>query len=219
MPPSRPDPLIDTLFRGTVAPSAAPVRTAGTRSRAGNSMERTRAALLEGARRAVAAHGTKITMAQIAAAGGVAKATLYNHFRTRDDVLSTLAADEVQRIVAQVANRPLADAIESAAAQVAAHPLLKALARHDLGTLAALACVDPSADGWRAAREATVAALNAAGRRGTDTVLRLLASYITSPATRAAIAEDVAVLVAGLPGSGGRAEPEPPAKGHKQQPA
>ena len=35
--------------------------------------------------------GTKITMSQIAANAGVAKATLYNHFRTRDAVLEGAA--------------------------------------------------------------------------------------------------------------------------------
>src|SRR6478752_7215591 len=99
------DPLFDTLFRSTVIPavpppiaSAAPVREAGTRSRAGNAMNRTRAALLDGARRAVEVSGTKITMAQVAASAGVAKATLYNHFRTREAVLSAVLLDQVRRI-------------------------------------------------------------------------------------------------------------------------
>ena len=93
------DPLFDTLFRSTARPagpppiaSAAPVRETGTRTRAGNAMNRTRAALLDGARRAVESSGTKITMAQVAAAAGVAKATLYNHFRTREAVLDALRA-------------------------------------------------------------------------------------------------------------------------------
>ena len=214
MPPSRPDPLIDTLFRGgPAAPSGAsapPVRSTGTRSRAGNAMDRTRASVLDGARSAVAQHGPKITMAQVAAAAGVAKATLYNHFRTRDDVLTALVVDEVQRIAAKAHGRPLGEAIEVAAIAVATSPLLKAVARHDPAALAALACVDPAADGWRVAREFAVAELQNDGRRGADTVLRLLASYIPSPATPAAIAGDVAILLAGLPSSGGKAEPEPP---------
>jgi hypothetical protein len=36
-------------------------------------------------------------------------------------------------------------------------------------------------------------------RRGTDTVVRWLASFVLSPATPAAIARDVEVLLAGLP--------------------
>src|ERR1700744_2497409 len=104
-----PDPLFDTLFRPTAVPaiaSAAPVRVVGTRTRARNAMGRSRASLMEGARQAVQVSGTKITMSQIAAAAGVAKATLYNHFRTREAVLEALLADEVARLVEQ-AGRPV----------------------------------------------------------------------------------------------------------------
>src|SRR5581483_5452178 len=105
------DPLFDTLFRPTVATpaiaSAAPVPTRGTRARAGNAMNRTRAAILEGARRAVEVSGTRITMAQVAAAAGVAKATLYNHFRTREAVLDALLEDEIATLVEQAAGRPV----------------------------------------------------------------------------------------------------------------
>ena len=64
-------PLFDTLFRPTtvsdVDASAAPVRERGTRSRAGNAMNRTRTALLDAAAQCVAEDGTKITMAGVAA--------------------------------------------------------------------------------------------------------------------------------------------------------
>jgi AcrR family transcriptional regulator len=201
------DPLFDTLFRPTtVTPgiaSAAPVRAAGTRSRAGNAMNRTRAALLEGARRSVEANGTKITMAQVAAAAGVAKATLYNHFRTREAVLSALLADEVVRLVDGLAGQPLADALGGAANALASHPLLRALARTEPATLAALGCIDLGAEGWRTARDGVAAALGAESRGGADTVLRWLASYLLTPASPAAIAADVGILLAGLPGAAG----------------
>ena len=62
------DPLFETLFRGSrssvAIASAAPVQTIGTHSRAGNAMGRTRAAVLEGATRAVEKYGSrKATMA------------------------------------------------------------------------------------------------------------------------------------------------------------
>src|SRR5262249_27502128 len=143
------DPLIDTLFRPTAAPlkdaSAAPVRVAGTRSRAGNAMNRTRAALLVGARRAVEASGTKITMAQVAAAAGVAKATLYNHFRTREAVLSALLTDEIDQLIDGVATRALPDALEATATALSEHSALRPLARREPATLTALARVDPAA--------------------------------------------------------------------------
>jgi AcrR family transcriptional regulator len=197
------DPLFDTLFRSTaVAPaiaSAAPVRAAGTRSRAGNAMSRTRAALLDGARRAVEVSGTKITMAQVAAAAGVAKATLYNHFRTREAVLSALLLEEVTTLVGACAGRPLADGLNDAANRLATHPLLRALARVEPATLAAISCIDPTADGWRVARDGVAAALAAEGRGGTDTVLRWLSSYLITPAGPESVAVDIAVVLAGLP--------------------
>lgn len=199
------DPLFDTLFRSTaLAPaiaSAAPVRAAGTRSRAGNAMNRTRAALLDGARRAVEVSGTKITMAQVAAAAGVAKATLYNHFRTREAVLAALLLDEVSTLAAVHGARPLAEGLTGAADALSHHPLLRTLARLEPGTLATIACIDTSADGWRIAADAVAAALAADSRGGAETVVRWLASYLVSPAGPAAIAADVQIMLAGLPGA------------------
>ncbi|MGI8762183.1 MAG: TetR family transcriptional regulator [Jatrophihabitantaceae bacterium] len=199
------DPLFDTLFRSTArAPaivSGAPVRAVGTRVRAGNTMSRTRNALLGGARRAATDSGTKITMAQVAAAAGVAKATLYNHFRTRDSVLSALLAHEVTSLVDELADVPLPQALAAAAEAVARHPVLRTLARIEPATIAALGCVDTGAEGWRLAHDAVATTLARHRRGGTETVLRWLASYLLTPAGPAAVAADVAVLLAGLPGA------------------
>ena len=115
------DLLRDVLFRPTVRPaeiaSAPPVRAGGTRTRAGNAMSRSRAALLAGARRAVEVSGTKISMSQVATAAGVAKATLYNHFRTRDAVLSALLDHEVDELLRHAAGRPLDEALGLTAAR------------------------------------------------------------------------------------------------------
>jgi AcrR family transcriptional regulator len=197
------DPLFDTLFRSTVAApaiaSAAPVRERGTRTRAGNAMNRTRAALLDGARRAVEVSGSKITMAQVAAAAGVAKATLYNHFRTRDAVLSALVSDEVGALISEYGSLPLADALAGAANALARHPLLRALARIEPATLARLACIDATSASWRQARDGVAQALERDGRAGTDTVLRWLSSYLITPASAASVAEDLAIVLSGLP--------------------
>ncbi|TAM93544.1 MAG: TetR family transcriptional regulator [Jatrophihabitans sp.] len=199
-----PDPL-DVLIRSTApaasgsVASAAPVRAPGTRSRAGNAMHRTRAALLDGARRSVATSGTKITMSQVAASGGVAKATLYNHLRTREAVLTALLEDEVATVCHVLASRPLADALAALARSLSDHPVLRGLARVEPAALARLGRVDPSVAQWRAARAAVDAALGRAGHSGTDTVLRWLASFVISPAEDAVIADDLAVLLTGLP--------------------
>jgi AcrR family transcriptional regulator len=197
------DPLFDTLFRPTtsspIAASAAPVRAKGTHSRAGNAMNRTRAALLSGAARAVAATGTKITMAQVAAAGGVAKATLYNHFRTREAVLAALVVQQVDALIDEQAGKPLGVALVDTATAISAHPVRAGLADLDPAVLAAVGRIDESAEGWQHARAAVAAALAGESRDGADTVLRWLASYLLTPAGPESIARDVAVLLAGLP--------------------
>jgi AcrR family transcriptional regulator len=197
------DPLFDTLFRPTtsspIAASAAPVRAKGTHSRAGNAMNRTRGALLAGAARAVATSGTKITMAQVAAAAGVAKATLYNHFRTREAVLAALLVHQVDALIEEQAGKPLGVALVDAASAISGHPVRAGLAELDPGVLAAVGRIDEGAEGWHRARTATEAALRAESRGGADTVLRWLASYLLSPGEPEAIARDVALLLAGLP--------------------
>ena len=200
------DPLFDTLFRSTTptaAPpaiaSAAPVREAGTRTRAGNAMNRTRAALLDGARRAVEMSGTKITMAQVAAAAGVAKATLYNHFRTREAVLDALLLDEVARLTARAEGLTLRDALASTAAAISDSPLLRTLARVEPATVAALGRIDRTATGLQQARAAIDSALAADGRGGAEFVLRWLASFVVTPARAQSIGADVAVVIAALP--------------------
>ncbi len=200
------DPLVDTLFRvTTLSPeiaSAPPVRVRGTRTRAGNAMSRTRAALLDGARRAVESNGTKITMAQVATGAGVAKATLYNHFRTRDAVLAALVLDEVSALVEPARERPLAEALAEVANTLSTHPLLRALARMEPATVAMLGCIDGTAVGWRIAREGVEAALAADRRDGAELVLRWLASYLLSPASPATITAELAILVVALPDVG-----------------
>lgn len=197
------NPLADTLFRPTTASpalvSAAPVRVTGTRTRAGNAMSRTRAALMLGAARAVELSGTKIAMAQVAVSAGVAKATLYNHFRTRDAVLAALVIDQVDSIARAQEGKPLEQALTDAATAIATHPVRIALMRLEPAALATLGHIDGSAAGWRRAHAAVDSALAGAGRGGTPIVLRWLASFVLSPASHATIAADVAVLVAGLP--------------------
>jgi AcrR family transcriptional regulator len=197
------DPLFDTLFRPTtsspIAASAAPVRAKGVHSRAGNAMNRTRAALLAGAARAVAGTGTKITMAQVAAAAGVAKATLYNHFRTREAVLAALVVQQVDELVDAQAGKPLGVALVDVATAISDHQVRAGLAEFEPAALAAVARIDVGAEGWQRARTAVEAALGAASRDGADTVLRWLASYLMSPGEPESIARDVAVLLAGLP--------------------
>jgi len=163
-------------------------------------MSRTRAALLEGARRAVEESGTKITMSQVAGNSGVAKATLYNHFRTRDAVLAALLEAEVARIIELAGTaEDLAGALTLAASALSDSWLLRSLGRIEPSAVAALGRVDLTTPGWRSARDAVRDRLDRAEVGGSSTVLRWLSSFFLTPGDSAAIAADVITMVAGLP--------------------
>ena len=196
------DPL-DHLIRSTVpttVASAAPRRTGGTRSRAGNAMARTRAGLLDGARRAVAAQGTRrTTMNDIAAEAGVAKATLYNHFRTKDDVWAALVEAEVRAVATECADLELIDALVHAARRTSEHPALRRIAETEPAALASLIARRQRAGGWQAAEEVVRTRLAAAGLAGEDLVLRWLGSYLATPASPPAIRSAAEAVARGLP--------------------
>ena len=213
MPDTR-DPLTEYLIRSTVPTaelSALPRRPGGTRSRAGNAMARTRAGLLDGALRAVAKHGTRrTTMHDIAALAGVAKATLYNHFRTKDDVWSALVEAEVGAVAAECEGLPLVDALAHAAQRLGDHPALRHVTETEPAALAGLLVRRPRAAGWQAAAEAVRARLAAEGLGGHDLVLRWLASHLAAPAEPAEVRAAAEALARGLPAEPS-ARPAPPA--------
>jgi AcrR family transcriptional regulator len=166
--------------------SSAPKQITGTRLRAGNAMGRTRAAVIDGAQRAVEKYGSrKATMADIAALAGVAKATLYNHFRTKRDVYAATVEAEVQALGAEcarvAADDGLAAALTRAAERIGTHPAVRRVAADEPAVLAALQT--PSAAGaWPVAREAVASTLqasrNPAGPAEVETVLRWLVSFL-----------------------------------------
>jgi AcrR family transcriptional regulator len=102
-------------------------------------MGRTRAGLLAGAARAFAEHGLRrSTMQSIATAAGVAKATLYNHFRTKDEVAAALLAVELDRLTAVAAALPLEQALAALSDELGAHPVLRRLAGTEPEVLTAM---------------------------------------------------------------------------------
>jgi AcrR family transcriptional regulator len=169
--------------------SDVPVREPGTRSRSGNAMGRTRAALLQATGECVARYGIrKTTMVDVASKSGVAKATLYNHFRTKDDVLAALVQEQVAELVGACVTRAAAGGLEAAlvhAAEVlaASAPLRKA-ADGEQALLAPLATLGDGR-GWQLARDG-VAAVLTAGRVATgaaevELVLRWCTSQLLWP--------------------------------------
>ena len=163
-------------------------------------MARTRAGLLDGALRAVASQGTRrTTMNDIAASAGVAKATLYNHFRTKDDVWSALVEAELTRLAAECAELPLPEALATAASRISQHAALRRVARTEPAVLAGLLVEDPAGPLWHQAREAVRRQLAAAGVAGDDLVLRWLASHLAAPAEPDAARAAAESLARGLP--------------------
>jgi AcrR family transcriptional regulator len=110
-------------------------------------MGRTRLGLLAGAARAFAEHGLRrSTMQSIAGAAGVAKATLYNHFRTKDEVAAALLVTELDRLTVLASGLPLDQALAALSDELGAHPVLRRLAGTEPEVLTALLSVD--ADRW-----------------------------------------------------------------------
>ncbi len=110
-------------------------------------MNRTRSGLIDGAARAFADHGLRrATMQSIAVAAGVSKATLYNHFRTKDEVARALLAAELDRLFAAAAELPPAQALAALADECAGHRVVRRLAETEPQLLAGLLGVD--GDRW-----------------------------------------------------------------------
>ena len=94
-----------------------------------------------------AEHGLRrSTMQSVAAAAGVAKATLYNHFRTKDDVATALLGLEIDRLTALAAGLPLEQALAALSDELGAHPVLRRMAETEPEALVRLLAVD--ADRW-----------------------------------------------------------------------
>jgi AcrR family transcriptional regulator len=169
---------------GGVLPSTAPTwrgpaHLPGAHTRGGNAMGRTRAGLLAGAFRAFAEHGLRrSTMQSIAAAAGVAKATLYNHFRTKDDVTAALLATELERLTALAADLPLEQALASLSDELGAHPVLRRLAETEPEVLTSLVALPP--EGWAALVERLGAALGLDGE-GAELAARWLLGVVLQP--------------------------------------
>ena len=165
----------------------AVARPSGPRSRAGNAMDRAREGLLTGAVASVAARGVRqTTMAAIADTGGVARATLYNHFRAKDDVLAAAAEYEALRLVAEAAGQPdLAAALAGGFAAVGRHPAVRHLAATEPAALAPL-LAQGGGPRWSAVRAAVADGLRSHRARSdvaaVDLVIRLALSHALDPA-------------------------------------
>ena len=205
--------------------SDAPQRAPGLRTRSGNAMLRTRAAIVDAAAQTVAAKGVRrTTMADVAAAGGVAKATLYNHFRTKDDVLVALVEARVTALrtacAATASSAGPVAALEQAAAELAVLPDLRRVAADEPALLVPLAALQDGRTA-EAARTAVADVLTAAGATPgaaeVDLVLRWLAGQLLAPLAPEAAAAQARLLVSAVSAAGASTVPaqgRPEARAH-----
>jgi AcrR family transcriptional regulator len=173
-------------------------------------MARTRAAVIDGTQRAVEKHGSrKTTMADVAALAGVAKATLYNHFRTKRDVYAATVEAGVEALGAEcarlAADEGLTAALGRAAERLGSHAALRRVALEEPAVLARLTTPD-TGGAWPLARAAVTATLTAGGRSAgpaeVELVLRWLVTHIGAPAGSNEIAVGARALATGLGQSG-----------------
>ncbi|SEP14473.1 transcriptional regulator, TetR family [Trujillonella endophytica] len=143
-------------------------------------MNRTRLALLRGAAAAFADTGLRATTMQaVAAAAGVAKATLYNHFRTKDDVVRALLSAELARLAVESAALVPEEALVLLADAVADHPVLRTMARTDPADLAEL--LGAGAERWSAGT-GTLAEVLDTDADTAETIARWLLGLVFQPA-------------------------------------
>jgi AcrR family transcriptional regulator len=139
----------------------------------------TRRGLLDGAARAFAENGVRrSTMQSVAAAAGVAKATLYNHFRTKDDVARALLAVELDRLTDLAAARPPGEALAVLSDALGGHPVLRRLAEVEPDVLAGMLAVD--GDRWAGLRDRLAGVLGA-DVDGADLAARWLLGVVVQP--------------------------------------
>jgi hypothetical protein len=113
--------------------------------------------------------------------------------------LAALVVSQVDALVDAHAGKPVKTALADTAVAISEHPVRAALARIEPAVLTAIARIDDTALGWQHAAAAVGDLLARESRDGAPLVLRWLASFLLSPAKRAAIVADVELLLAALP--------------------
>ena len=178
-------------------------------------LRRTRAAILDGVQRCLERDGVRRTsMSDVAVEAGVAKATLYNHFHAKDEVLAALVeargaalAQECTELAGapgpRGASSRLVAAVLHATQVLSTSTALRRVAEAEPAVLAPLAAPGTS-PAWDAARASVRQVLTAAGASDGDDavvlVLRHLLSHVLWPATPSEAQQAAELLARALAG-------------------
>jgi AcrR family transcriptional regulator len=127
----------------------------------------------------------------------VAKATLYNHFRAKDDVARALLEAELRRLTALAGQLPAGPALAALADELAGHPVLRRLRQDEPALLLRLLAVP--ADRWA---ELTARLAGALGVTVDDAELpaRWLLGVVLQPGDPAGRSRAAGRLALALPG-------------------
>jgi AcrR family transcriptional regulator len=137
-------------------------------------------------------------MQAVAAAAGVAKGTLYNYFRTKDELVRALLATELARLTDLAATLPPDRALAALADELGEHPVVRRLAVVEPETLTVLVDVPPEVFAELTAR---LAAALGTDEDGAGIALRWLLGVLLQPARSSARHRAAARLAAAvLPG-------------------
>lgn len=92
--------------------------------------QRTRESIVEAARRLMAGRGPEsLTVSAVAHAAGINRTTAYQHFRTRDELVSAVSDELTQELGAYLAtHRPVVEHLDAIAGYFLEHPELARLA-------------------------------------------------------------------------------------------
>src|SRR5690349_15674593 len=180
-------------------------------------MLRTRAAILDATAQCIERDGVrKTTMSDVSAQARIAKATLYNHFRTKDDLMAALVLARTEQLAAECAELAvagLAPALEYAGRSLGAAGPLRRIAT-DEPALAAMLATPATGRAWAAARRGVETVLRESGAPSdevsVDLVLRWLCSQVLWAAGEAEVTSAARVLAEGL----GRAAVTLPTEAH-----
>lgn len=154
---------------------------------------RTEAAILEGTKDLISRKGISgLSMIEIADHSEVSRATLYNHYRDKDAVLSALVASEVERLadLAKNAGTP-ADALESLSISISTDPALAAMRIYDADVLVA-AMTNTASEHYITIAQIIFGATES--KAGTGIAMRWLLGQVMQPITAEQSREQAAHL-------------------------
>ena len=170
-------------------------------------MERTRTGIVAGARAGIVRDGVRrLSMATVAELGGIAKATVYNHVRSKPQLLAMVAHDLLDRVErAAAAPLTLPESLVVAADTAATDDVVRAVAEREPAVLGRLLRMHGSPV-WDDARGRVGTLLERHGAASddaaVDVVLRWLVSWTVSPADDTRIRQTVSLVLGGLPQPG-----------------